>query len=191
MMSLAKQQAVVLARDWINQNPVYLDTETTGVGPGDVVVEIAVVAQDGSTLADSLIKTHREIPHQAVNIHGISREMTAGAPDWNEFWPKVESALSGRPVGMYNAEFDLKLIRQTHQQNWMKWKIPPGTEFFDVMKIYAQFRGEWNPRTGDYRWISLEKAGQEAGIPLPNSHRAKDDTLLTRALMNFIASQQI
>lgn len=191
MISPAKQRAVSLAQEWINKNPVYLDTETTGVGPGDIVVEIAVVNQDGSTLVNSLINTPREIPLQAVKIHGITRKMTESAPAWNSFWPEVEAVLSGRPVGMYNAEFDLKLIRQTHQQNWMKWAVPSGTEFFDVMKIFAQFRGEWNSRTGDYRWISLEKAGLEAGIPLPNSHRAKDDTLLTRALLNFIASQQI
>jgi DNA polymerase-3 subunit epsilon len=191
MMSPAKQQAISMAREWINKNPVYLDTETTGVGSGDVVVEIALVAQDGSILVDSLINTRREIPPQAVNIHGITREMTETAPGWKDFWPEIETALRGRPVGMYNAEFDLKLIRQTHQQNWMRWTVPPGTEFFDVMKIYAQFRGEWNHRTGDYRWISLEKAGREAGIPLPNSHRAKDDTLLTLALMNFIASQPV
>ena len=59
------------------------------------------------------------------------------------------------------------------------------------MKLYAQFYGQWNPRHGNYRWQSLDQAGEQCGIPLQNSHRAKDDTHLTRALLEYMAAQSL
>jgi hypothetical protein len=57
------------------------------------------------------------------------------------------------------------------------------------MKLYAQFRGDWDAQRRQYRYISLEKAGKDAGIYLPNTHRAVDDALLARAVLHFIANQ--
>jgi DNA polymerase III epsilon subunit-like protein len=111
------------------------------------------------------------------------------ATGWDIVWPKVEATIINRTVGVYNADFDLRMMRQSHQKNWLRWVDPKGTEFFCVMKIYAQFYGEWNARRGNYRWQSLDAAGRQCGIPLPNSHRAKDDALLTRKVLEFIAAQ--
>jgi len=40
------------------------------------------------------------------------------------------------------------------------------------------------------RRFRLEQAGRNLGIPIPNSHRAADDTLLTRAVFHAIAGVQ-
>ena len=58
------------------------------------------------------------------------------------------------------------------------------------MKLYAQFRGDWNPRARDYRWYSLDDARWQCGLELPNAHRACADTLLARAVLQFIAAQR-
>jgi DNA polymerase-3 subunit epsilon len=92
-------------------------------------------------------------------------------------------------IGIYNVDFDLRMMRQSHQMNWLRWTDPPGAEFFCIMKLYAQFWGQWNPKYGNYRWQSLDQAREQSKIHLPNSHRAKDDTLLTRALLEFMANQ--
>jgi DNA polymerase-3 subunit epsilon len=184
-----RQQAVNEARAWIAENPLYLDTETTGLGVSDAVVEIALVDQQGKVLLDTLVKPNRSIPPEATAVHGITREMTSDAPAWPDVWAKVEPLLHNRPVGMYNAEFDLKLIQQTHYLNWMRWSPPAGAQFFDIMDLYARFRGERNLRSPGYRWVSLEQAVRQCRIPVASTHRAKDDTLLTRALLNFIAAQ--
>ncbi len=192
MMNLtARKEAIQIAQNWLARKPVYIDTETTGTGPNDGIVEVSVIDHDGNILVDTLVKPVGTIPPGASSIHGITNEMVKDAPRWDSVWPKVEAAMTGRAVGIYNADFDLRMMRQSHQKNWLRWFDPEGTEFFCIMKLYAQFYGEWNARRGNYRWQSLETAGRQCNIPLPNSHRAKDDTMLTREVFEFMAIQNL
>jgi len=185
----SRQEAIQTARKWIARKPIYLDTETTGIGPNDSIIEISIIDHDGQALLDQLVKPVGSITADAMAVHGITNAMVREAPRWENVWPDVEAVLSNRAVGIYNADFDLRMLRQTHQRNWLRWSDLAGTDFFCIMKLYAQFYGEWNHRRGGYRWQSLDAAGKQSGIPLPNSHRAKDDTLLTRALLEYMANQ--
>jgi DNA polymerase-3 subunit epsilon len=189
-MSKTQQEAAYRAREILHNKPVYLDTETTGMKDNDQVIEIAVLDHDGSKMVDSLVKPLQPIPSDATRIHGITNRDVAGAPAWAEVWAQVEHAIQGRRVGIYNKEFDLRIIQQTHKMHWMTWKTPQGTTFFDIMALYARFKGDWNSRAGDYRWHSLENAGIQCGLALPNTHRAFEDTLLTRALLKHMADFQ-
>jgi DNA polymerase-3 subunit epsilon len=189
MVISARKEAIAKAQEWLARGAVFLDTETTGTGPNDTIVEIAVVQGNGGVLVDTLVRPLGVIPAEAMAIHHITNEMVQGAPRWNEIWPEVETAMAGRPVVIYNADFDLRMLQQTHFRHWMQWSPPTGTSFFCLMKLYAQFRGEWNVQRGNYRWHSLDAAGRQCGIPLPNSHRARADTLLTRELLSFMAKQ--
>jgi DNA polymerase-3 subunit epsilon len=187
MSTLARREAIQIAQEYLGKNPLYLDTETTGIGPHDNILEIAIIDQEGNTLVDTLVKPVGVISPEAISVHGIHADMVQEAPSWSQVWPQVEAVLTGRPVGIYNAEFDLRMMEQSHQRNWMQWALPRGTGAFCIMKLYAQFYGQWNARHRNYRWHSLDSAGRQCGIPLPNSHRARDDTLLTRAVLHHIA----
>jgi DNA polymerase-3 subunit epsilon len=185
--SSARSAAVQEARELIAQRPVYLDTETTGTDPNATIVEIGVIDHDGTVLVDSLVKPLGRIPPDAMRIHGITNEMVAEAPSWEEIWPQVEAALTGRLVGIYNTDFDLRMMEQTHRAHWMTWRPPEGSQFFCIMKLYARFYGQRNPRYGSFKWQSLDAASRQCNLPLPNAHRAKDDTLLTRAVLEYMA----
>jgi DNA polymerase III epsilon subunit-like protein len=185
----ARNEAIRLARYWVSKKPVYLDTETTGTGPNDSIIEIAVIDHEGSVLIDTLVQPVGIISSGASAVHGISDSMVKNAPQWETIWSQVETFLKGRVVGIYNADFDLRLMRQSHQMNWLRWSDHQEVEYFCVMKLYAQFYGQWNPRYGNYRWQSLDQARKQSSIPLPNSHRAKADALLTRALLEYMAEQ--
>jgi DNA polymerase-3 subunit epsilon len=185
----ARNEAIQTAKEWVTKKPVYLDTETTGIKANDSIVEITVLDHDGSALIDTLVKPMGRIPADATRIHSITNEMVKSAPLWEDVWPEVEAILSGRVVGIYNADFDLRLIHQTHKSHWMQWQKPEGSEVFCIMKLYAQYYGQWNSRHGNYRWQSLDAAGRQCGIPLPNTHRARDDTLLARAVLLHMAEQ--
>jgi len=189
MNTSGRIEAILRARDYINRHPLYLDTETTGVGPNDNIVEIAIIDHTGEILVDTLVKPVGRIQLEAMTIHGISNEMIENAPRWNEVWHEIESILAGRLVGIYNADFDLRMMQQSHTSSWMQWSVPIGMETFCIMKLYAQFHGEWDHKRGNYRWQSLDTAGKQLSILLPNSHRAKEDTLLTKAVLEYIASQ--
>jgi DNA polymerase-3 subunit epsilon len=188
-MSSARTEAIQMAKSKLALSPVYLDTETTGTGPTDEVIEIGIVDADGKTLFESLVKPVGKVGLAAFSVHGISEEMLVNAPRWMIVWPKVEAVLAGRTVGIYNADFDLRMFQQTHARYKLRWIIPQGASFFCVMKLYAQYYGERNLKTGGYRWQSLENAGRQCQLPEPNAHRSVADSLLTRALLHYIAGQ--
>lgn len=187
-MRSSRIEAIRFAREKQGLQPVYLDTETTGISQTSEIVEISIIDHEGHTLLDSLVKPTRPIPPDAYQIHHISNEMVQSAPSWPEVWAEANRLLSGKTVGVYNADFDLRLIKQTHARHMMVWK-PRDFQFFCIMKLYAQFVGEWNARQRDYRWHSLDAAGRQCRIQLSNTHRALDDTRLARAVFEHIAAQ--
>lgn len=182
----ARQRASAVARQRIQTQPLFLDTETTGVRSTAEVIEICLLDHTGEVLLDSLVRPRLSIPPESTKVHGIDNGMVANAPTWVELWPQVQAIIENRPLGIYNADFDLRLLKQTHQQSGLHW-LPIHFEPFCIMQLYAQFYGEWDAHRNDYRWQSLEKAGRRFQLLLPNSHRAKDDALLARAVLHQIA----
>ena len=186
MNIIARKEAVYQAQQRLLRKPVYLDTETTGLGPTAEIVEIAIVDTDGSLLFESLVKPRGAMDPEAQRVHKIAPEMLQEAPGWVDIWPQVETALAGRTIGVYNVDFDLRLMKQSHTRSWLRWQLNDGA-FFCIMKLYAQFNGEWDVKRGGYRNVSLDMAGKQAGIAIPNSHRAHDDARLAKALLEYMA----
>jgi len=89
-------------------------------------------------------------------------------------------------VGTYNSDFDVRMIRQSHQRNWITQRFTEDN-FFCIMKLYARFYGERDPRSRSFRYQTLDQAGKQCGIALPNSHHAREDALLARALLEYMA----
>jgi len=190
MNSRAKNEAIQKAAEILAQKPVFLDTETTGIGPTDEILEISIVDHDGGILLDTLVKPRGKIDPGASRVHGITEEMLADAQGWDVVWPQVDAVLKGHYVGIYNQDFDVRMMQQSHQRYWMQWEQAQ-MNFFCIMKLYAKFYGQWNSRHGNYRWQSLENARRQCGLDLANTHRAKDDTLLARAVLRHMANAVI
>lgn len=184
MPSSFRQSVIQRAREIWNARPIFMDTETTGLHNRAEIVEICLIDHAGEVLLDTLVRPRRPIPPDTMRIHGITNEMVAQAPTWLQVWPQVEALLRERYIGMYNAEFDLRMLQQSHQANGLPFGARPAWQVFDIMKMYTDFSGAW-------KWQKLEDAGRQCGIPLPNSHRAKDDTLLTRALFEYMATSDV
>lgn len=176
--SIPRNQVVNYARKIIKQNPVYLDTETTGLENTDEIIEIAIVDSNGMVVFESFIRPQKPIPPAATAINKITNQMVANSPFLADIWPEIRNLLVDNHIGMYNAEFDIRMILQSLAIN----KIPNDTKLlaFDVMRVYSDYMGV------DRRY-RLEQAGKNLGISIPNSHRSADDTLLTRAVFHTIA----
>lgn len=179
------ESAAQRARTILQSKPIFLDTETTGLTSSAEIVEIGIVNAKGRKLLDSLVRPTARIPSAATDVHGISNKMVAKAPTWAEIWPRVEKLLSGRSVGIYNADFDLRMMKQSHEQHGLVWQDLGGSAFC-VMKLYARFHAE-SLGLAKAKWHKLEKAGQQCGICLPNSHRATDDARLASAVFRHMA----
>jgi DNA polymerase III epsilon subunit-like protein len=178
------------AQRLLQLNPIYLDTETTGTGSHAEIIEIAVIDSDGSILADELVRPKGYIDPEAQRVHNIPPEVIRMAPSWPEVWPKVRLILQDRMVGVYNSEFDLRLLRQSHQRSWLRWDLDEH-QFFCIMKLFAAFNGDWDRKRNSYRWLSLEEAALRSGLELSTLHRAADDARLARAVLHAIAGWKL
>lgn len=182
-----RQNAIAVARQVIAQNPLYLDTETTGLEKSDEIIEISVIDDRGQIVFDSLVRPSQPIPPAATRIHGIDNSMVQKSYQWPIVWQQLRPMLVGKTIVAYNSDFDGRLMMQSHARYRLPWKEP--LNFFDLLKLYSRFRGEWDSVRRSWRYFSLENAGKACQIPLPNAHRSTADTLLTRELIHYIANQ--
>jgi DNA polymerase-3 subunit epsilon len=156
------ERATQWARSLLERNDwVVLDTETTGLSYNDEIVQIAILASDGSVLLDSLVRPIIPINPEATNIHGITNEKVADAPPFSEIYEKIKSILSGKSIVIYNAAFDIRLLQQTMR----KYQLPRlkfEEELIEcAMLYYAAWRGEiW--ANGSYKWQKLQGGDHSA-----------------------------
>ena len=183
---IAHPKVLERARQVIELNPIFLDTETTGIGLYDLVVEVGIVDLDGNVLYNNLINPGRPIPKDSSKVHGITDDMVSDAPSLITAWSEIEDILHDRAIGMYNAEFDYRLMKQSVEQVGLPWSIQRN-QAFCVMNMFAAWYGEWNRRANNFRSQKLEFAGKFCGIDLPNNHHAIDDAKLTAALLKYLA----
>ncbi|MBN1225164.1 MAG: 3'-5' exonuclease [Candidatus Aminicenantes bacterium] len=171
------EKAVAWARGLLEQTDwVILDTETTGTSPYDEIVQIAIVAWDGKVLLDTLVRPTQPIPLSATAIHGISDTDVLKAPSFPEVYGRVQRILFGKRIVVYNAQFDLRLIRQTLSRHNL---LPYGLDRDQAecaMLAYSAWVGEQWP-DGGYKWQKL----------VSGDHTAVGDCLATLALIKRMA----
>lgn len=197
-----RNAAIEIARKWIKNDAVIIDTETTGLLWGDEVVEAAVIElSSGKVLLNSLVKPLNLIPQEVINIHHITNEMVADAPSYIEVFPQIIDAIKNRDVLAYNASFDISSLRSalTHfpasELDLNEQLASSYTSVQCAMLLYAQYAGDWNHGFGEYQWHSLINAAKQTCIDLStlNSvpHRALYDCQLTAAVIHAMANTQL
>lgn len=183
------ERTIAIARDILAAEPLFLDTETTGLGLDDEVVEVAVVDATGKVLLETLVKPAMRIPAKATAIHGITDEMVAGAQTFAEVHLRLLELLNGKTVVIYNADYDRRLLRQSARVYGLQGQGPQVT-WWCAMLVYAEHRGDWDDYRCGWRWVTLEKAARECTLETPETlHRAAADAELTRRLVLWMAAQ--
>lgn len=92
-----------------------LDTETTGLGRDDRIVEISIIPFDLSTMqmgksSSTFIDPKKRIPEEASKIHNIYDKDVAGKPTFDQIMPRLFPYLSSRLVVIHNSKFDMRMI---------------------------------------------------------------------------------
>lgn len=146
-----------------------LDTETTGLGQNDVVIQIAIIDMNGRIIVDSLISLPQgvDISPEAETIHGISKFDLTSAPTFPDLYENLCDILKSRTILIYNADFDVRLIKQTCIANSLAM---PNFKTHCVMFENSRYHGKWSEKYGDYSYIKLTGG----------DHSAKGDCLATR-----------
>lgn len=63
----ANRKVIEKAKQILALDPIFLDTETTGTGPNDVVIEMGIVDAKGTVLYDSLI--NQALPFRRIKCY--------------------------------------------------------------------------------------------------------------------------
>ena len=190
---------VVLAADGL----AVMDTETTGLGSRDEVIEIGIVAGCGATILHSLVRPTLPIPADATAIHGIGNEDVAGAPTMEEIGPLAVKVMEGRFVATYNGGFDFRLLRQSFDSVGVSPSLRGKSRPWDeaqgegvivvdtacVMRMYAAWHGEWSDYHRGYAYQKLTKAVADCGLSFEGeAHGALADAKATLAILRHMTT---
>ena len=185
MLAAIRARALRWAYEVLQQPLVVLDTETTGLGQRDQVVQVAVIDHTGAPLLERLIKPSVPISAEASRVHGITPDMVRDAPSFPEIYPELISVLAGRAIIAYNASFDRQMLNQTCWN--YELKEFPKRPWHCAMLRFAEYYGQWNPARRSFRWQRLSDACAFLEIPSIGAHTALGDAQMTLRLVQRMA----
>lgn len=191
MQSLNTHQAVAasVAAQLLARRPIFIDTETTGLGRSAQICELALIDTDGTVLVADLLRPTVPIEDGAAQVHGITNQAVAAAPTFGQLWLRLAPLLQGRELVSYNWDFDERMLDQTAAAYNMRLNLTGHC----AMLLFATYAGEKRyPKAQHYQWHKLADAARRCALePDGRLHRAVADADLCRRLVHHMAAQQI
>lgn len=93
-----------------------LDFETTSLYPSAEVVEVGAVKFDlvseRRQTFSQLVRPIKKIPMEATAVHGITNEMVAHAPQFEDVLPSLEAFVGNSVIVAHQARHDLKFVSE-------------------------------------------------------------------------------
>ncbi|EEE0771431.1 3'-5' exonuclease [Salmonella enterica] len=173
-----------LAHLWLIQEPLFLDTETTGLDAGAQALEIGLVNAQGEKIFETRLKPTVSIDPAAAAVHGISGDDLVSAPSWPDIAPQLQHHIGRCPLVIFNADFDTRILKQTAAAH------NDPASWLDTLTVYCAMRlaaGYYGP-TNRYGTISLSGAVSQAGLSWTGeAHSAVTDAVMTAQVVNNIA----
>jgi len=125
---------------------IILDTETTGLDPGDGhrIIEIACLELEshiptGRTYY-TLIQPERDVPIEALRVHGLSAEKLAHAPLFADIAKDFLNFIGEAPLVIHNAEFDLRFLNAEFARLGLQ-SLPPARGVDTIALAKRRFPG--------------------------------------------------
>ncbi|MCB0761584.1 MAG: GIY-YIG nuclease family protein [Flavobacteriales bacterium] len=158
------------------------DIETTGsYASGNSITEICVCLFDGKEVVDtwhSLIRPEGSIPPYIVQLTGITNEMVAEAPRFEEIATELETFIDDAIFVAHNVNFDYSFIKKHFEDCGMVWNR---NKLCSVRLAKKAFPG--------LRSYGLGNLCSHFNIENAARHRATGDTLATVELMKLIVNE--
>ena len=169
-------------------NAVILGVETTGITIEDQAVEIAVIDSNGRPALNSLVNPGHPISPSASRVNGLTQIDIEAAPTTARLEPRVRQALENSAIAAYNAPFAIGRLQHTlREAGFPNIEHSPGRPLC-VMRLFAQWTGEWIPAKNGYRWHTLEQALQLSGLKQPTEPGALPHARHALAILRYLAS---
>lgn len=172
-----------LSRPWAEYPILVLDTETTGIGEGHAIVEIAAVRLESGVIVEewsALIDPGRDIPAEATAVHGITNEMVKGQLTIEDVAGELMRLGQGAVPCAYNAPFDKEFLHRSLSGTDCP-AFDPAMSWIDVYVIIASPRVDKFVK-GPGR-LKLANVCKRHGIELTAAHRALGDARATAQLL--------
>jgi DNA polymerase III subunit epsilon len=155
-----------------------VDVETTGGSPdrGHRITEIAVVeVREGSISGEfqSLVNPGRPIPRRISELTGITNEMVAGAPFFDEVAFELFDRLDGRVFVAHNASFDWRFV--SYQLADSLGCVPHGPRLC-TLQLARRLAPDLVRR-------NLDALAGHFGVPIHSRHRAHGDAMATARVL--------
>ncbi|MBA4303731.1 MAG: DNA polymerase III subunit epsilon [Sphingobacteriaceae bacterium] len=156
-----------------------VDIETTGSKyPGNSIIDLGILLHDGRQIVQtwqSLFKPAVPIPPFVVELTGITEEMVAQAPLFQQHAADIFALLRGTTFVAHDVNFDYLFLRHELQEAGYDLDLPK----ICTLKNSRKFL----PGHPSY---SLGKLCKELGIEVSDRHRALGDATATASLFDLL-----
>ena len=160
-----------------------VDIETTGSTPQSAgITEIAIVIHNGVEVTGkyvTLINPRHKIPPFIVNMTGISDEMVAAAPLFEEVAPQIYNLLNGRVFVAHNVSFDYSFVHYLLGRSGFQWSAPKLCTIRLSRRVF--------PGLEKYGLGSLTR---DLGIRIEGRHRAWGDAAATAQVLTMAIEKE-
>ena len=160
-----------------------VNIETTGSTPQSAgITEIAIVIHNGVEVTGkyvTLINPRHKIPPFIVNMTGISDEMVAGAPLFEEVAPQIYNLLNGRVFVAHNVSFDYSFVHYLLGRSGFQWSAPKLCTIKLSRRVF--------PGLEKYGLGSLTR---DLGIRIEGRHRAWGDAAATAQVLTMAIEKE-
>lgn len=169
---------------------IFLDTETTGVGDNDKIIQLAFLVYDengGSELFNVFCSTDQEIDFKAMTVHHITPEMLAGKlplQKTEEYHKLLELNISENYLIIQNAKFDLRMLEKEGFSNQMK--------VIDTLKIARNLMPDLDGHSAQFMRYRLgiykkeKQMMQDFGLESVMAHDALGDIIVLKSLFDYL-----
>ncbi|MGR6871197.1 3'-5' exonuclease [Pseudomonas sp. HK3] len=185
-----------IARNLLDNNPFYLDTETTGFSVQDEVIELALYEMDeyhnsGSINLFRFNPTVDSSP-DALKVHRLPKSILKNYNRFSDNDHRLLNALVGeRAVIAFNANFDERMLFQTCSRYglpFFEW------HWFDLMGLanrhFMKDWGKWCTENNQFKRMSLNDICSICNVEQIAAHTAYDDAKVCYDILKFIAEDE-
>lgn len=149
---------------------VAFDIETTGLSPEtSEIIEIGAVRYEGEVALDSfssLIRPSEKIADRITQITGITNEMVANEPSYEEVVPRFLDYIKDDILIGHNVAFDFSFMKV----NARKLGLPFVNKTVDTLYLSRKFHEDLSSK-------SLEAMCRHYNVINEHAHRAYDDAV--------------
>lgn len=177
----AATRAKALIRLMRNMGALILDTETTGLGAQDRIIELSVIDMRGRVLFSSLINPGFQIGARIEELTGISDRMLWGKPRFRDVVHEVADLFRGQTLTAWNSSFDIRMLKNEFSLAGVEFEYE---NQYDAMPLFAKAMGM------DTKFVKLVAAKRMMGLGDSQEHRSLADCMDTLAVLQAVLDER-